>query len=305
MGVRRGGDVFAEACRRARGYTRPVLLSIQRHDGSCDSGIGAFVVINADGWMVTAWHIAKMFGAMAESCEVAQEVESQLKAIADDSTLTAKEKKKAKAAVKRPKPQAVRRCSALWGWPDVHVEVIEGVEVADLAVGRLVNFRPEYIDAYPVFKDPSRGFDVGTSLCRHGFPFHTITPQFNETTQLFELPAGSFPPPFFPIEGIYARTVNIDASGFTPVPSYGLKYLETSTPGLKGQSGGPITDRQGTVWGIQSQTRHYPLGFSPEVQDGKGRTREHQFLNVGWGVHAETVLGLFREKGIQFNLSDY
>jgi hypothetical protein len=37
----------------------------------------------------------------------------------------------------------------------------------------------------------------------------------------------------------------------------------------------------------------------------KGQTKEHQFLNAGWGVHSETIVGFLREKQIKFRMSDY
>lgn len=66
-----------------------------------------------------------------------------------------------------------------------------------------------------------------------------------------------------------------------PRPNFPLALIETSSPGLKGQSGGPIFDKEGTVFGIQSRTMHFPLGFAPPVQDGTARHKEHQFINVG------------------------
>jgi S1-C subfamily serine protease len=86
---------------------------------------------------------------------------------------------------------------------------------------------------------------------------------------------------------------------FLPVrflpPPYPLSYIETSTPGLRGQSGGPIFDTQGTIWGIQVKTSHYPLGFN----------QKDQFLNAGLGVHPSTLFGLFNEAGIGFAVSSY
>jgi hypothetical protein len=83
--------------------------------------------------------------------------------------------------------------------------------------------------------------------------------------------------------------------------------LETSSPGLKGQSGGPIVDTRGVVWGIQSKTANLSLGFDPTVpsEDGKkqGSRKEHQFLNVGWAAHPETIVGLLKEKGVSHTLS--
>ena len=87
------------------------------------------------------------------------------------------------------------------------------------------------------------------------------------------------------------------------VPShndYARFLLETSSPGLRGQSGGPIVDREGTVWAIQSRTVHLQLGFNPTITKGKSVIEEHQFLNVGLGADAETLKGFLTLNGIGF-----
>jgi hypothetical protein len=74
---------------------------------------------------------------------------------------------------------------------------------------------------------------------------------------------------------------------------------------LRGQSGGPIFDANGTVWAIQSHTAHLPLGFTPKVQRQGRAFEEYQFLNVGLGVHASVIAAVLRDLGIPFRLSDY
>jgi hypothetical protein len=88
-----------------------------------------------------------------------------------------------------------------------------------------------------------------------------------------------------------------------PGPGFPVSFVETSSPGLRGQSGGPTFDVEGNIWAIQSQTRHLPLGFSPEIKDGGQNHKEHQFLNVGMGTHVETLLGLFKLIGIKHSVS--
>jgi S1-C subfamily serine protease len=99
--------------------------------------------------------------------------------------------------------------------------------------------------------------------------------------------------------------VNINVGGLTAPPPFSMMWLETSAPGLKGQSGGPLIDSKGSIWGIQSNTYSYPLGFSPKVKYQGIEHVEHQFLNVGRAVHAETVLGLLKQSNINHQISDY
>jgi len=102
---------------------------------------------------------------------------------------------------------------------------------------------------------------------------------------------------FFPNESILTRILLS--------PEKQPRYIETSSPGLMGQSGGPIFDTRGIVWGVQSHTSHLPLGFSPPVPGGQPHQKEHQFLNVGRGVHPAAIVALLKECGIKHSMSDF
>jgi hypothetical protein len=222
-------------------------------------------------------------------------------AIRSDQTINNKERKRRLKALPSLLPETVTQYSAWWSWDTVRMDQVVGIEVADLAFVKLQGFDAAMIASYPVFKDPAKPMQQGRSLCRLGFPFHTVTPSYDATTNIFHLPPGSVPPPFFPNDGIFTRIVEIPPPN--PAPPFKLSLIETSSPGLLGQSGGPIFDQDGNIWGIQSRTAHYPLGFSPEVPGGKKNEKEHQFMNVGWGIHAETIVGAMRDRGIAFDLS--
>ena len=167
--------------------------------------------------------------------------------------------------------------------------------MADISVGKIVNFDKNTLKEYPEFKNPKYNFDVGEFVCKLGFPFHNIIPHFHEKTQSFELPKGAVPLPLFPIEGMFARTRLIENE------KRSVSFIETSSPGLKGQSGGPIFDKFGRIWAMQSKTIHYPLGFSPATPDGKNR--EHQFLNAGLGTHVETILSFLDSINVSYQVS--
>lgn len=101
---------------------------------------------------------------------------------------------------------------------------------------------------------------------------------------MFDFSAG-VPIPVFPNEGITTRIAKASA----PDAPLQIDLLETSSPGLRGQSGGPIVDREGTVWAIQSRTMHHQLGFTAQIEHDGRRTDEHQILNVGLGPDASTI----------------
>ena len=81
-----------------------------------------------------------------------------------------------------------------------------------------------------------------------------------------------------------------------PAPPFPLRMIETSSPGILGQSGGPIFDVKGTIWGIQSSTASYAFDL---------KTKEQQYYHVGIGVHPITIFGLFDQFNVKYNVSDY
>jgi hypothetical protein len=134
------------------------------------------------------------------------------------------------------------------------------------------------------------------SLCRLGYPFYQASATFDEETNQFNLPPDALPVPRFPSEGMLTRLLVGDLATTPPVQP---KFIETSSAGLRGQSGGPIFDVDGHIWGIQSRTAHLPLGFDPEVGvPGGAKVTEHQFMNVGIGASSETVLAFLHHHGV-------
>jgi hypothetical protein len=171
--------------------------------------------------------------------------------------------------------------------------------IADLAIGKIEPFDPASVPNFPVFKDPTSSMLPGTSLCRLGFPFHQIQASFDETSSQFVLAPGVLPIPRFPNDGIHTRI----AFARSPDGKEEAKFLETSSPGLRGQSGGPIFDKEGNIWALQSRTQHLPLGFAPTVKQGNKEITEHQFMHVGHGAHVEEIIKLFRKHNVSFELS--
>jgi hypothetical protein len=80
-----------------------------------------------------------------------------------------------------------------------------------------------------------------------------------------------------------------------------VMFLETSSPGLKGQSGGPIVDRDGNIYAIQSKNLTMPLGFTGTVEINGKKVDENQFINVGIGVHLQTIVALLKKHNIKFD----
>lgn len=294
--------MFRAAYAIASQFTWPVILSRKTANGKCTCSIGSCVVINPEGWIITAFHLAKQYSALMDGDQAERVRESAVAAVRADQTIDDKERRKRLSAFKAPGPKDTVRGSGWWGRDGASLTHWIGIEAADIAIGKLEPFDPSWVSSYPMFKDPTKDFEPGASLCKLGYPFHQITPSFDEAKNGFVLPAGAVPLPRFPIDGILTRIADIEVPD---PPPYALRWVETSSPGLKGQSGGPIFDTQGTIWAIQVQTAHFPLGFDPPVPNSQKGEKEHQFLNVGLGVHPETMFGLMKDQGVSFKVSPY
>ena len=293
--------MFAKAYVIATSFTRPIIVSMRFYDNSVECIGGAFVVLNDEGWIITATHLWEPYFAFQQHSNELSAYRKQVETIEQDQSLTAKQKNKKLRKV-MPNPRWITNVSFWWGWDGVTIKDVKALREGDIIVGRLEPFQKTMVKAYPIIKDPSKGLNPGTSLCKLGYPFHQIKASFDEEKNEFKIAPGVFPLPRFPIEGIFTRNVRM---GQSTDGKYEIKFLETSSPGLRGQSGGPIFDTNGTIWAIQSRTAHLPLGFSPKVKKEGKEVEENQFLNVGLGVHPELVVTFLADNGITFKLSDY
>jgi hypothetical protein len=293
--------MFARAYSLARCFTHPLIISTRLYDKEVKCAGGAFVVLNEEGWIITAAHLFESFLAYQQHTSELQAYEKQLKQIEHDQSLTVKQKNK-KLRRLPSNPLWITNHSFWWGWDGVSVKDVRPLPEGDLVIGRLEPFEKTKVKAYPIIKDPSKGLSPGTSLCKLGYPFHELKASFDEAKNVFTLAPGVVPLPLFPIEGIYTRNA---VMGRSKDEKYEIKFLETSSPGLRGQSGGPIFDINGTVWAIQSRTTHFPLGFSPKVKKNAKEVEENQFLNVGLGIHPELIVAFLTDNQVTFQLSDY
>ncbi|MDY0293879.1 MAG: trypsin-like peptidase domain-containing protein [Candidatus Methanomethylophilaceae archaeon] len=280
--------MFADACERAARFTRPVIISTRQADGKVTAGCGAFVVLNEDGWIVTAGHI---FDSLLQ-------FQNDQRKMEEVSGLNASLSRRpgSPAAGVRNDPSWLTNHSFWWGHDGVKLTNVYVNRQIDVALGRMEPFDPAWIQEYPVFKDAAK-MRPGTSLCRLGFPFINVESEFDPSKNAFRIKKGVLPMPLFPNDGIHTRNIS---RGRSKDGNYEMLYVETSSPGLKGQSGGPIYDKECRIAGIQVQTAHLPLGFHPSVEFNGEKVTENQFLNVGVGIHVKTLTEILRSKNIRF-----
>ena len=286
--------MFQKALKMAQHYTLPVVASFLRQDGKTGSIIGTYIILNDEGWMLTAHHIVEQIEQMRTACENNRGAEEQISRITHDASLNRAQRRQELRRIRKPDKKAVVNCSVWWGVNNWRIDHFISDPLSDLAIGQLIGFDKRQITFYPEFKNPAVDFSVGESLCKLGFPLHNIVPIYEEEKGRFRLPKEATPVPLFPIEGIYTRTaVVLDENS-----SVSTEFVETSSPGLPGQSGGPIFDTKGRIWAIQSKTAHYSLG----IPDPKKPTQEYQF-HAGLGSHVNAIRRLLDSHNVGYVLS--
>jgi S1-C subfamily serine protease len=297
----KGVKMFVKALRKVNKFTYPVIISKKYSTGKVESGCASFIILNKDGWVLTAAHVIADFLNYEQEKKKQVENNTLIANIQNDVNLNEKQKKRQINQIPK-NPNAIANISYWWGQNGVTHHEMSWDNFLDLAIVRLEGLALLPDEDYPVFYNLSDQDDlpVGQSLCRVGFPFYEIKSTFDDEKNSFTLAPGTLPIPRFPNDGILTRGMRVvdEPTGKTAL------FIETSTPGLRGQSGGPIFDIEGRIWGVQSQTMHLPLGFSPKIKEGMREITEHQFLNVGMGVHAHEVIKFLQDNNVEINISD-
>ncbi|MFO7881149.1 MAG: serine protease [Kosmotogaceae bacterium] len=248
--------MFAKAFETAKEFTNPVVTLSRFSDGKVNANCGSFIILNEEGWIITVAHLWQSYFQY----------------------------KKQKENPDKEYEKRILNHSFWWGKDGRVLKNVKPFPESDLVIGKLVPFSPNEISGYPKFAEESN-MNVGTSLCKIGYPFSNIRASFDKGSGSFMMDAKTLPS-LYPIEGIYTR--NVTSKAFKEAKRT-ITFIETSSPGLLGQSGGPIVDINGKLWGIQSRTVHIPLGFSPKIRKNNKIIEENQFLNAGWGIHISDI----------------
>jgi hypothetical protein len=277
--------MFEEAVEWAGRYTCPYVALRRKRGGTVFSNIGAFVVLDSDGWVLTSAHIVEEIGKAGASVVSGERLQDRI----DERERggTGRDDRKTRHDRAELADYLAQRLEiwAVPGFTETRPRVVEShVEIeSDLALLRLEPFDAERIERYPRLRPANEPVRPGMAIARIGYPFHKVEADYDEERASFDITSG-FPVPMFASDGIVSRFRALKREN-----GVDATFLETSTPGLRGQSGGPLVDVQGRLCGLQSKTIHYDLGFDAHVErDGEMET-ERQFLNVGEATHVDTI----------------
>jgi hypothetical protein len=262
--------MFVDAIEQAARFTRPMhTISRNWESQTVVPGAATLFFVNADGWALTCAHVAKLLMAGDELPK---------KYAAFKSARAARASGYVPGAMCDIKN---RFMACVEGSLNVEMRLHPSVDVALL---KFTGYSRLLCDAFPVFARDDSGLKQGKFLCRLGFPFPEFTNfSFDSATDEIQwTTTGREHSPRFPIEGMVTRHL-LGQDGKT------IAGFEMSTPGLRGQSGGPAFDSGGRIWGMQSATKHLDLGF------------EGAKLHVGHCVHVSQLKEFMRSQGVAFS----
>ena len=169
---------------------------------------------------------------------------------------------------------------------------------ADLAILKFNDFNKLLYKDYAIFKRDSSQIRQGEFLCRLGFPFPEFNNfRYNEASDDIEWTnTGVNGSPLFPIEGMVTRFLAEDNK---------INGIELSTPGLKGQSGGPLFNKYGIIYGMQFSTKHLHLGFDiveKEIflNNKIKKVSDYSFIHLGQCIHVDKIKEFLAEINVKF-----
>ncbi len=291
--------MFVEALEKVDQFTRPIHF-IARYYGGSDiiPGTGTLFFVNDQGYALTCRHIARQIMDAPTIYQNYLKFSSELRKFDRDPGhetqriyLENKYKINAETAI-RVLAHFVN-CVTSYKSLTIHLHPTQ-----DLAIIRFNDFVSKSYHGYARFLKNADRIKQGKYLCRLGYPFPEFTNyQFDKhTNDIKWTKEGRINTPSFPIDGIVTRHIGDNNN---------IVGIEMSTPGLRGQSGGPLFDTNGTVYGMQSSTRHLHLGFDQVnrevITDGqRSRVSNYPFLNVGQCVHVDVIKNFLREKNVEF-----
>ena len=284
--------MFVNAIQKVGGYTR-AIHSISRLyiEDNILPGAATLFFVNNEGYAVTCKHVAELIIQ-------AEKINSQYENFKRDLN----------SGMSRNEVQAKYnfRDGALLQIKHNFVNCFDKVSgfdcllhpVHDLAILVFKGFTKTYYNGFARFIGDDESIQQGKSLCRLGYPF----PEFNNfiydksTEDIMWTNKGNPYSPTFPIDGIVTRLIRKGNE---------IVGVEMSTPGLKGQSGGPLFDQEGLIYGMQSSTAHMHLGFDlvdhPVGAGNRQKTvNNFPFLHVGRCVHADVIKKFLKDHGVKF-----
>lgn len=297
--------MFANAIEKVSMFTRPVKF-IMRNFGSKDiiPGTATLFFINENGVAITCKHVTDELLKCSPINQKYEKYKTEINALpvkGDSITVSIAKKYGYTDGV------TLQYKSMFFDCVETDDNSISFNIVAhpkyDLSIIRMQGIKSIRYSGHAIFAKDSTILRRGDFLCRYGYPFSEFSDYEYDATidEIRWTNSGKIGTPAFPIEGMYTRNV-VDADA-------NIYEYELSTPGLRGQSGGPLFDANGIVFGMQSETTFFHLGFDQDnarVRIG-GHIREvenHPFLHVGRCITVDVIKDFLDKNKIKYYIGD-
>ena len=291
--------MFVEAIEKAAQFTR-AIHSIIRTYGSKKiiPGAGTLFFVNEEGFAVTCKHVVELLINADKLNKHYFDFKSERNKIPADNSY----KQKLKGLELKYKYESASIIQAKNNFIDC-VDQLSGFTTHlhpkyDLAIVKFNDYKHLRYQEHAVFLKDASCIRQGEFLCRLGFPFPEFNNYcFNELNDDIEWTRdGIIASPRFPIEGMVTRFLANENKMFG---------IELSTPGLRGQSGGPLFNKDGIVYGMQFSTKHLHLGFDivdKEIVSGNQakKVSDYSFLHLGQCVHVDIIKEFLKEKEVRY-----
>ena len=295
--------MFETAIETISSFTRPLHTVARYYSGLVVPGASTVFFVNDQGVAITCKHVANMIISADSVNQGYNNFRTERNRLPKDGKYP-QYLKNLEQKYKYGKESMVqlktnfRNCFDKIAKIDIHMH-----PTLDLAILEFKGFEKIFYRYHAVFLKDGSAIRQGKYLCRLGFPFPEFTNfRLNtETDNLEWTSEGKQQSPTFPIDGIVTRFLGDPNGG-------ALTGIEMSTPGLRGQSGGPLFDVDGVIYGMQYATKHLHLGFDlngKEIIDGGHKTQvsNHPFLHVGLCVHVNHIKEFLKQHNISFRES--
>lgn len=273
-------------------YLIPFIEGIKYYGSNdLDQGGGTMMILNDKGDVLTCAHIANEFIVNDNLAKSYSQLIQDIKLSKNKEQRRQIEKK---YGIKKDTPVLTHIDLPL----DIQGELTFDItfhEYLDLALIRFKGITTER-DNYPIFSEKFP--EQGQSVCKLGyaFPEFDIFKYSNDLDNIVIKEDGIRNFPVFPMDGIVTRGI-VDKHNI-------LSMFETSTPGLRGQSGGPIFGPDGIVYGIQSMTVHLDLNFDVNKTVKRGienkKVNFTPFINLGVGISSTEIINFLEKNNIEF-----
>ena len=298
--------MFADAIERNIKFTRSIH-TISRNFGNTEvvPGTGTLFFVNDDGVAVTCKHVVEMLSKCKPINDLYEQYRNEIAMVPNDPNRDDQINSIVSKYGYTPSITAELR-SAFYDCVETSDIGISYTTIKhskyDLAIIKIDNITSRQYQGHAVFAKDSNKLRQGDFLCRIGYPFPEFSNfQYNATTDCIEwISAGRKSTPLFPIEGMYTRPVADNGKVFA---------YELSTPGLRGQSGGPLFDKNGIVYGMQSVTAFLHLGFDQynakvRIKGEMKEVENHPFLHVGRCICVDVIKDFLDSNGIKYFVDD-